>query len=174
MDLRLLKRDELPTVWTIDRSEVRHHVYRMVDGALTLTPHYFENPGWNPDPAQHNLGEVLASFDRGGICIGAFAEEKLIGFAVVDAVFRGPMQDQIQLMLLYVSRPYRQHGLGKRLFEEARTFARNRGAAYLYISATPTENTVQFYRRRGAFLADPPDPELLAREPDDIHLLCPV
>lgn len=174
MNLRLLKREELPTVWTIDRSEVHHHIYRMVDGVLTHTPYYFENPGWNPDPAQHNLEEVNACFDRGGMCLGAFDGETLAGFTVVDTLLRGPTQDQIQLKLLYVSRPYRQHGLGKQLFEEARTFARNQGASYLYISATPTENTVHFYQRRGAFLAVPPDPELLDREPKDIHLLCPV
>ena len=48
------------------------------------------------------------------------------------------------------------------------------GATALYISATPTRNTVDAYVRIGARLADPPDPVRLAREPDDIHLLLPL
>ena len=38
---RLLQRDELPLVWTIDRREVIHNTYRLVDGALALRPDYF-------------------------------------------------------------------------------------------------------------------------------------
>ena len=62
------------------------------------------------------------------------------------------------------TRPLRASG-------EAAAIARERGARLLYVSATPTENTVNFYLRRGCILATPPDPELLALEPDDIHLV---
>jgi hypothetical protein len=44
----------------------------------------------------------------------------------------------------------------------------------LYISAAPTENTVNFYLRRGSLLAATPEPDLFALEPKDIHLVCPV
>jgi hypothetical protein len=44
----------------------------------------------------------------------------------------------------------------------------------MYISATPSENTVNFYMRLGCEIASEPDPELLAREPEDIHLECAV
>lgn len=60
------------------------------------------------------------------------------------------------------------------IFEEAKTIAGKRGADFLYVSATPTENTVNFYFRRGCVLACPPDGELFALEPDDIHLVCAV
>jgi hypothetical protein len=62
--------------------------------------------------------------------------------------------------------------LGKRLFDLARAVARERGARQLYISATPSENTVNFYLRLGCQVAEEPDPELLALEPEDIHLVC--
>lgn len=79
-----------------------------------------------------------------------------------------------ELKYLYVSRDYRGRGVGTRLFDAARESARTLGAAELYISATPTENTVNFYRRRGCTVAQTPDPELFAAEPDDIPLRCPV
>jgi hypothetical protein len=62
---------------------------------------------------------------------------------------------------------------GTQLFEAARVAARTRRGV-LYVSATSTENTVNFYLQRGCVLAQRPDPELLALEPDDIHLVCAV
>jgi hypothetical protein len=44
----------------------------------------------------------------------------------------------------------------------------------MYISATPSEHTVDFYMRLGCRLAAEPDPELYAFEPEDIHLECDV
>jgi GNAT superfamily N-acetyltransferase len=77
----------------------------------------------------------------------------------------------MQLSHLYVSRAYRGRGVGMQLFEAAVSRAREAGASALYVSATPTENTVDFYLSRGCVLAPEPDPRLLAAEPDDIHLL---
>ena len=82
----------------------------------------------------------------------------------------GAAKDLIQLEWLHVSRDYRGQGLGAMLIEKARGVARERGAAGLYISATPSENTVNFYRGRGATLVPTPDQELFALEPEDIHL----
>jgi N-acetylglutamate synthase-like GNAT family acetyltransferase len=64
--------------------------------------------------------------------------------------------------------------LGTHLFELAKATARERGAKRLYISATPSENTVNFYLRLGCAVAGEPDPELLELEPEDIHLECDV
>ena len=94
--------------------------------------------------------------------------------AVVDNVPLGVEGNQLQLKYLYVSRAYRQRGIATRLFQEVSVMARAHGARYLYISATPTENTVNFNRSRGAMVTLTPDPELYALEPDDIHLVCPL
>ena len=48
--------------------------------------------------------------------------------------------------------------------------ARRRGAEWMYISATPSENTIGFYLRLGCRVALEPDPELFELEPEDIHL----
>jgi len=62
--------------------------------------------------------------------------------------------------------------LGTQLFERAKAAARERGARRLYISASPSENTVNFYLRLGCEVAAAPDPELFELEPEDIHLEC--
>lgn len=174
MEMRLLRRDEVETFWTIDRSEVHHNVYRMRDNEMVLTSFYFEIKGWRHGQGGSDSTHLYECFDRGGAFLGMFDENRLVGIAVVDGYLRGENNDQIQLKWLYVSRDYRQHGIGKRLFEAALNIARERGAKLLYVSATPTENTVNFYLRRGCRLAVPPDPELLAEEPQDIHFLCPT
>jgi predicted N-acetyltransferase YhbS len=101
-----------------------------------------------------------------------FREDQIVGVAVVDTVPIGRERNHLQLKYLYVSRDCRRQGVGTRLFEEAKAFARSRSARFLYISATPTDNTVDFYLRRGCRLAATPDPELFALEPEDIHLVC--
>jgi hypothetical protein len=40
----------------------------------------------------------------------------------------------------------------------------------MVVSATPSQNTVRFYLGRGFALMARPLPELLAREPEDVHL----
>ena len=65
---------------------------------------------------------------------------------------------------------YRKQELGRKLFELAKTCAQEKGAKRLYVSATPSENTVNFYMRQGCRVTKEPDPELFELEPEDIHL----
>ena len=44
--LRELQREELVRVWTIDRSEVIHHLYRLKDGQLERYPEFYDMHGW--------------------------------------------------------------------------------------------------------------------------------
>jgi GNAT superfamily N-acetyltransferase len=171
---RPLERHEIERIWSIDRSEVHHHVYRFEGGDLVCIPDYFDLRGWPPEQVAQDTPVLYACFDRGGAFIGMFDDRHLVGVAVLDTIPLGPAGDQLQLKYLYVSRSYRRQGIGHALLREAQAIARTRGAKALYISSTPTENTVNFYRRWGAIVATPPDPGLYAHEPDDIHFLCPV
>jgi predicted N-acetyltransferase YhbS len=174
MHIRKLARDEIDQIWTIDRSEVIEHFYTIQDGALALQPGYFHLQGWPPGQAEQNGPPLYSCYDRGGRFWGCFDGERLIGVAVLDTKWIGPDRDLLQLVFLHVSHAYRKQGVGTALFGQARVEARGRGAKGLYISATPSENTIHFYRRLGAVVAPEPDPELYALEPEDIHLVCPV
>jgi len=170
MMLRRLARDELELFWTIDRREIHHNIYVMRDGEMVLTPFYYDVPGWpNTDSSK-----LYGCFDRGGTIFGMFDGDLLVGSSAADTVPRGANGDQLELRHLFVSRDYRGTGVGTKLFEAAKDVVRTQGAAWMYVSATPTENTVHFYLGRGCQLALPPNPELLALEPEDIHFLCPV
>ena len=172
LQTRALARHEIERIWRIDRSEVHHHVYTLHGGDLVRAPAYFELRGWPAEQVSEDTPRLYACFERGGSFIGMFVGEELVGVAVVDTLPLGVEQDQLQLKYLYVSKPYRGRGVGKRLFGQAKTDAQRRGAKALYISATPTQNTVDFYRHCGAVIAARPDPELYALEPQDIHMTC--
>jgi predicted N-acetyltransferase YhbS len=172
MDMRQLARAEVELLWAIDRSEVHHHVYEMRDGQLVRVPCYFDVPGWHSKTVERDTPRLYDSFDRGGLFLGMFDEDLIVGMAVMDS--RRVAPNRLQLSSLFVSRAYRGRGVGTRLFEAVASAARDAGASELYVSSAPTENTVDFYLHRGCVLAPEPDPRLLALEPDDIHLVYPL
>ena len=171
---RPLRRKDIEQVWTIDRSEVIEHVYSYESGTLVLKAEYHDVAGWPPGKAETETPLLIDCLDRGGWCYGLFDDAKLIGAAILDGRFMGRKQQQLQLTFLHVSNAYRKQGLGRRLFTLAKAEARARGATGLYISAAPSENTVNFYRRLGCVVTQEVDPDLFALEPQDIHLECEV
>jgi predicted N-acetyltransferase YhbS len=174
MKIRELARGEIPALWSIDRAEVIEAAYVREGDRLVLRPAHFDVKGWPPGEPELYRPLLLDCFDRGGSFYGAFDGETLSGAVVLESRFIGRRKDQLQLKFLHVSRGRRRSGLGCALFEKAAARARELGARRLYISATPSRNTIDFYLRRGARPTDDVDAELFALEPEDIHLECDV
>ena len=170
----LLTRGEIIQIWSIDRREVIENVYHLENGSLVLKPEHYDMQGWPPGEAEIYTPLLYKSFDKGGWFCGAFDDKTLVGIAILDNKFIGKDKNQLQLKFLHVSRDYRKQGLGRKLFDLAMEKARERGALQLYISATPSENTVKFYLKLGAVVTDEPDPELFELEPEDIHFVCDI
>lgn len=164
-----LQCSEIELVWTIDRREVIDNIYYLVDGKLELRPEHYDMRGWPPNAAE-STPLLLDCCERGGWCYGLFDDDKLIAAVILESKFIGQPTDMLQLLFLHVGSGYRDRGLGRQLFEQAAAVARERGARRMYISATPSEHTIHFYLGLGCVLSPAPDPELLALEPEDIHL----
>lgn len=172
--VRQLSDEDVELVRLIDRSEHADAEYEVVEGCLrerrvTMA----EIPGWDstgdgPHSVQAMIAFCQQSLQRSGRLLGAFRGEELAGLAVVQPSFEPPLA---RLAFLHVTRPHRRTGAGTALWSAAVQMARAASATGLYVSATPTGSAVNFYLRQGCTLADPPHPELLALEPDDIHLL---
>jgi predicted N-acetyltransferase YhbS len=171
---RELHRDEIKCVWEIDRHEVIDGVYYFKNGGLVLRPEHWDVAGWPPGEPEKYTPTLLDCFDRGGWFYGLFDADRPVGIAILESKIIGKEMDTLQLKFLHVSADYRGQGLGRRLFELARSEARKRGAKKMYVSATPSEHTINFYLSLGCTLAPEPDPELYAFEPEDIHLECDV
>jgi N-acetylglutamate synthase-like GNAT family acetyltransferase len=172
MEYRILKRDELVRLKEIDRSEIVEKLYYLEDSKLVLKDEFYDvkNDSWINQVEQHVSPRLYALFDRGGTVYGAFDKNKIIGMAALESKFIGKKKDQLQLYLLYVSKVYRKCGVGKKLMQMSMDKARLVGAKKLYISATPSQNTVDFYLRLGCQLTSELNPELFELEPEDIHL----
>jgi predicted N-acetyltransferase YhbS len=170
MNIRLLQRDEIPLIWQIDRSEIVENIYYVEDGKLLLKPDYFDIQGWPPGEPELYTPILFDCYDRGGTFWGAFEYHTLVGMAILESKFIGSRQDTLQLKFLHVSRDYRRQGIASALFKLAVEKARGLSAKKLYISATPSEHTVNYYMRLGCVLTTEIDPELFALEPEDLHL----
>lgn len=170
MMLRELRREEIDLIWTIDRAEVIDGLYQLQGGHLVLIPEHFDALGWPPGEREVYGPLLVDCFDRGGIFWGVFDGPQLAAVAVLDTKRIGKNADQLQLKFLHVGRPYRNRGLGRMLFEKAAQKAEELQARRLYISATPSENTIHFYLGLGCAVTQEPDPELFELEPEDIHL----
>ena len=170
MIIRSLQREEIPLVWQIDRSEIIHNIYKLCNEELVLAPDYFDVQGWPPNEAEHYTPILTDCFDRGGMFWGAFEDEEIVGTAILESKFIGTKHDTLQLKFLHISNEYRKQGLAKKLFQLAAEKAKSLGAKKMYISATPSENTINFYMHLGCALATEINPELFELEPEDIHL----
>ena len=114
-------------------------------GALVLDAElHFEAHGWpagEPDASKPRIHECMA---RGGAAWGAFAGDRLIGIAVLDGRRIGINLDTLDMYFLHTSNGYRGRGVGEELVRLVRDRATELGARRLYVSSTPSANSVNF------------------------------
>jgi ribosomal protein S18 acetylase RimI-like enzyme len=160
----------------IDRSEQVRVGYTYLDGRLVAEDVDWQVPPWlaegdGPDSAAAMIAFCARHVEQGGVLLGALDGERLAGVAVLRPRLT---QGLAQLAFLHVSRPYRRQGIARRLTEEVCRLARADGAQAVYVSATPSESAVGFYLSQGFRPTDEPHPDLLALEPEDIHMVKPL
>ena len=171
MVIRQITREEIERIWDeIDRSEAIEGIYYLRNGELVLEEEHYDLRGWAPGEREQYTPILCDCFDRGGTFYGAFEDGRMVGAAVLESRFIGKRKDQLQLKFLHVGSDCRKQGLGRVLFERAVARADELGARRLYVSATPSENTINFYLGWGWVVAKEVDPDLFDLEPDDIHL----
>jgi len=170
MNTRSLKREEIEKVRDLDRSEIVEEIYCFNEGQLTLKDVFYDIKGWNPSELEENIKHLYDLYDRNGTLIGAFDGARLIAVSALESKFIGREKDQLQLYFHHVDRHYRHKGIGGKLLKQVMDKAKKLGAKRLYVSATPSKNTVDFYRHMGCRLAAEPNPKLYRLEPEDIHL----
>jgi GNAT superfamily N-acetyltransferase len=171
LSYRRLDVDELARVGEIDRTEAIDMLYVQEGGSLREVRGDFSAPPWAPvGTGEHSVAaqraELARYVEKGAVCIGAF-DDRLIGIGVVLAHLRPGVA---QLAYLYVTDGRRGEGVGSTLTDELECLAREAGSRSMVVSATPSRNTVDFYRRRGYAPMAEPLSELYELEPEDIHL----
>lgn len=169
--IREMAADEGSKISEIDRSEFINSIYVDNQGELKKIDKPHECPTWDEEMMEQLIKRFALEIEQGGKGCGAFDGMRLVGFGVLGHLKRGPLEDRLQVDLMYVSRKYRRQGIGTLLMKELSEAAKDRGASYLYISSTETESAVGFYTSNGGILTEDKDPELFELEPKDIHLI---
>jgi len=167
---RKLTRSEINLLHQIDRTETITHIYHERNGRLVLEPEHYDVPDWSRESKQKRIEKLQEVFDKGATFFGAFAGNELAGMSALDHNFVQTGERRLNLEGLWVSAKHRGQGVGRSLFQLAAAEAQQHGARVMYVSATPSENTVHFYQNLGCQKADPVDPMLFEKEPEDIHL----
>lgn len=165
--VRPLTRDEFECVRDLDVTEEGSFVYTSRDGALVERAKQWRRPPLSDERSAQLVEEWPAILAEGGTVLGALDGDRLAGVAVLVPRLTPTMA---QLYYLHVSRPDRRHGLAYRLVHDIMRLAQDAGAHELYVSATPSQSAVGFYRSMGFAPVARPHPRLLAREPEDIHM----
>lgn len=175
IDVTFLTPGDIELLREIDRSEQLEVEYTVDSGRLVSSETDLYVPPWDPSGSgDHSVQNLIAfcspHLEQGAQLLGAFDGGAVVGMALVEPSLRPGLG---WLALLHVSNGRRRGGVGQALWNAATAVARNAGAGAVYVSATPTGSAVQFYLKQGCQLAGPDEivPELVALEPDDVHLL---
>jgi GNAT superfamily N-acetyltransferase len=168
--IRRMVNSELDRIAEIDRSERIAQQYKSCGGVLELIDVDIDAPRWG-EPGAGTVQSYVESWkpllDAGGVLLGAFDGDRLVGFAIYQP---SVSEGLANFAVLHVTRTYRRQGVGCELTNEVVRLARGQGAQRLYVSATPTRATVDFYMKQGFEPLATPNERLFALEPDDIHL----
>ena len=171
MTVRQMDASELDRIGEIDRSERITQQYKSRAGALELIDVDIHAPRWG-EPGEHTVQQLIDSWkpllEAGGVLLGAFDGDHFVGFAIYDP--SSLSEGLANFAVLHVTRTYRRKGVGCRLTHEVVRMARADGAQRLYVSATPTRATVDFYMKQGFEPLATPNERFYALEPSDIHM----
>jgi len=125
---------------------------------------------WDTTEKSEIIDEFIDCLQNGGVVLGAFKENQLIGFSSIINEQFGTQKEYIQLATLYVSAKNRNSGLGRKLFAQSCLEAVKLGGKKLYISAHSSEETQAFYKLMGCRETQEINKELFEKEPYDCHL----
>ena len=175
-EIRLLDLSDINLIGEIDRSEHMDIEYSVAGGRLVARKVDFDVPRWHRQgTGEFSVAGVIEEWRpivaAAASFMGAFDGDELCGIVIVDGSFEPGLA---WLAFLYVSRKHRRRGVATALWSAAESVAAEANAETMYVSAVPSGSAVGFYLSRGCELAKPPHPELLAKEPEDIHLVCPI
>ena len=125
---------------------------------------------WTPEDYKTLVRCLRRTCSSGGCVCAAFCEGELKGFVSVERGLFGGDNRYFDLSSLHVSQELRGHGIGTRLLQKARAWAREQGAKKLYISAHSAVESQAFYRAMGCVEAQMYHPVHVAQEPFDCQL----
>jgi GNAT superfamily N-acetyltransferase len=169
LQYRPIPLDQCAKIRDIDASQTIQRAWREVDGNRVLIDINYHDPDF-PNGYENHLAALENTIKSGGFAIGAFDQDKLVGFSTVNPDYFGHNIKYLLLDQIFISNHCRNKGIGKKLFSLSAKYALSRGADKLYICAGSAEETIAFYTALGCKEAVERDEALYQADPRDYQL----
>ncbi len=143
--------------------------WRREEGKWVVKPDPFTDD-WTKEDYRFLVSCLKNTARTGGYVYGAFYCGALKGFVSVEPGLFGGGLKYLDLSCLHVSRELRSQGVGRALFQAAAAWAKEHGAARLYISGHSAVETQAFYKSLGCVEAQEYHQEHVEKEPYDCQL----
>ena len=167
ISFREMSKAEVERVSELDVSEDGVFVFKQIGNRIEKHDTEWHRPRWNAAKCRSIVEGITSNLESGGVMLGAFDGESLIGVAVL----RYRLEESVaELAGLWVSRDYRRKGVARQLTSEIFRLAKEDGAHEIYVSATPSESAVVFYTSQGFRPTHNVNEALYKQEPEDIHM----
>ena len=169
MTYRELELSEVEKIKFIDATYFIKNAWRLVDGKIQLV-----EINWTdhelPNGLQWHMDRFRETLQSGGKAFGCFDESILVGYATVNADKFGTYSQYILLDQIFVSKDYRNKGIGKELFHLCKVQAKAWGVDKLYLCAGSSEDTIAFYNKIGCVHANEINQKLYEEDHNDMQL----
>jgi len=105
-----------------------------------------EIPAWGKLGIRYRIERWRPQLEKGGLMMGAFDGERLVGFAVLGPTYK---DGSAEMAALFIHADYRGSGIGASLMSEIESVSEARGVKVLYVHSKPTGASVEFLIRHG-------------------------
>lgn len=153
------------------RRQVVTKCWRKEDGEWKIKDVPFIDD-WSEENYEILVSCLKNTIQTGGFVYGAFSDDMLKGFVSVESSIFGGEQRYLDLSSIHVSEDMRGRGIGKVLFQAAKEWAKDKGAAKLYISSHSSIESQAFYKAMGCVEAEVYCQKHVEEEPCDCQLEC--
>lgn len=153
------------------RRQVVTKCWRKEDGEWKIKDVQFIDD-WSEAEYETLVSCLKNTIQTGGFVYGAFSDNMLKGFVSVESSLFGGEQRYLDLSSIHVSEDMRGQGIGKILFQAAKKWAKDKGAAKLYISSHSAIESQAFYKAMGCVEAEVYCQKHVEEEPCDCQLEC--
>ena len=164
-----MKQSEVEKIKMIDATCFIKNAWRLVDGEIKLV-----EINWTdhelPNGLKWHMEHYCETIKLGGQAFGCFDGDCLIGYATVNSELFGENTRYVLFDQLFVSKDYRNKGIGKVLFHLCAAQAKEWSADKMYLCAGSSEDTIAFYTKLGCVSANEINQELYEEDPNDIQL----
>lgn len=169
IEYREMSMEECDRISEIDPSQYIGKAWREVEGERLLVEINYLDNDW-PNGYDYHYSRFKETLLGSGAVWGAFSGNRLIGFATLNRAVFGTIYQYVLLDQLFISRTYRNKGIGKSLFLLCAETARQWRAEKIYLCAGSAEETIAFYYAIGCKEAMEINEVLYADDPRDLQL----